>query len=114
MKACARADFSCVSDIVRTKIPSGLLGLFHSSGLCSLGPECGLEALTSLPGEGGNLDFKSFSSLIFALSFLVMLCVVNSLGMKTLLINYLSIYEFKYKPVNSTVDWKMWSQACAF
>lgn len=63
---CAETDFlTCFQTLLRTKIPSGFLGLFHSTGLCSLGPECGFETLTSLPGEGGNLDFRNYSSLSF-------------------------------------------------
>lgn len=29
------------------------------------GPECGYEALTSLPGEGGNLHLKAFHPHLF-------------------------------------------------
>lgn len=54
-------------------------GEFSAEGILSLGswacfaaldstfrgPECGFEVLTSLLGEGDNLDYKSFSSFCF-------------------------------------------------
>lgn len=65
------------------------LGLFCSSGLSFSGPECGFEALTSLLGEGVNLESKSFSSSSFCFHSLLCSVLLNSLKMKTLFVNYL-------------------------
>lgn len=96
-------------------LPFGFHSLFCSCGLSSWGTGVWFEALTLLPEEGCNLVLKSFSSSYFCFHALLCSLLLNSLDMKILFIYYLRIWEFKYKPENSTVDCKiLWSQHCAF